>query len=134
MRYKPLCFHHVVQDFFKDLETWRQFFQQTKRAGRFEGEMLHGPHMDLMNKRLEAVSKGSARNEAQTEYLLCRFDVLGYIGAAEEKVASWTAKCGHLEEVEATLADFVVRTELDPFFSFFFFFRWGILELTTLQF
>nr|KAG5692778.1 hypothetical protein BaRGS_009394 [Batillaria attramentaria] len=95
------------KDLFKDLESWRQFFIQTKRAGRYEGEMLHGPHMDLMNKRLEAVTQGSSRNQAQIEYLLCRFDVLGYIGAAEEKVAVWTAKCGRQEEVEATLADYV---------------------------
>ena len=71
--------------------------------------MLHGPHMDLMNKRLEAAGKGANLNQTQIDYLLCRVDVLGYIGAAEEKVALWTAKCGHQDEVEATLADFVVR-------------------------
>ncbi|XP_076442566.1 muscle-specific protein 300 kDa-like isoform X3 [Babylonia areolata] len=94
------------KNFFKDLESWRQFLQQTKRAGRYEGEMLHGPHMDLMNKRLEAVSSGASLNQAQMEYLLCRFDVLGYIGAAEEKMALWTGKCGRLDSVEATLRDF----------------------------
>ncbi|KAK7104412.1 hypothetical protein V1264_019133 [Littorina saxatilis] len=97
--------HH--KEYFKDLETWKQFFQQTKRTGRFEGEMLHVHHMDLMNKRLEAVSKGSTHNQARIEYLLCHFEVVGYIGAAEEKVAAWTAKCGQQEDVEATLADYV---------------------------
>ena len=99
----------VFQEFFRDAETWKQFFLQTKRAGRFEGEMLHAPHMDMMNKRLEAVMSGAGLNQANIEYLLCRFDVLGYIGAAEEKVQEWTGKCGYLEEVSATLNDFLVR-------------------------
>jgi hypothetical protein len=93
---------------FRDAESWKQFFLQTKRAGRFEGEMLHAPHMDLMNKRLEAVCKGAGINQAQIEYLLCCYDVLGYIGAAEEKVAAWTAKCGYVEQVQDTLTDFLV--------------------------
>ncbi|KAL8590280.1 hypothetical protein ACOMHN_006396 [Nucella lapillus] len=95
------------KEFFKDMESWHQFFLQTKRAGRCEGELLHGPHMDLMSKRLEAVSGGASHNQKRMEYLLCRFDVLGYIEAAEGKVATWSAKCGRQEDVESTLQDFV---------------------------
>lgn len=97
------------QDFFKDLEGNQQFFQQTKRAGHYEGETLHGPHMDLMSKRLEAVTKGSDHNQAHMEYLLCHADVLGYIAAAVDKVAFWTAKCGLESEVETRLVDYMVR-------------------------
>lgn len=98
--------------FFTDLESYRQFFLQTKRAGRFEGETLHGPHMDLMNKRLEAVVSGAGLRQAQIEYLLCRFEILGYIGAAEEKLSNWKAKCGRQQVVEATLVDFMVSLQV----------------------
>ncbi|XP_025103982.1 nesprin-1-like isoform X4 [Pomacea canaliculata] len=99
------------KDFFKDLEGNQQFFQQTKRAGHYEGETLHGPHMDLMSKRLEAVTKGSDHNQAHMEYLLCHADVLGYIAAAVDKVAFWTAKCGLESEVETRLVDYMDLVE-----------------------
>ncbi|XP_076463750.1 muscle-specific protein 300 kDa-like isoform X7 [Babylonia areolata] len=99
------------KEFFKELDSWQQFFTKTKREGRFEGELLHAPHMDLMTKRLEAVSSGAGNHHKHMEYLLCRFDLLGYIEAAEGKVVVWTGKHGHQEDVEATLQDFVDTVE-----------------------
>ena len=108
MNLNPTPVLAITQDFFKDLGSWSQFFQQTKRSGRCDGELLHTPHMELMNKRLEAVTDKANYNQVAMDYILCRSDVLGYIEAAEDNVLTWTAKCGHQEDVETTLADFVV--------------------------
>lgn len=94
--------------FFKDLESQKQFFQQIKKAGRYEGESLHPPHLDLLHKRMDQVVKHAPRRQCRLEYLEVRYLLLAYLLAAEEKAALWTVKYGRLEEVEAMGEDYQV--------------------------
>ncbi|CAG5128720.1 unnamed protein product, partial [Candidula unifasciata] len=94
------------KEFFKDLEEWSHFFAQIKRAGRYEGLMLHGPHIDHLSKRLESISLCSALRLNKLEYNHLRYKLLACMLGAQTKVTQWTVKYGKQDAVECLLADY----------------------------
>ncbi|GFO48198.1 nesprin-1, partial [Plakobranchus ocellatus] len=95
------------REFFKDLEEWKQFFAQIKRAGRYEGMMLHGPQFDHLSKRLESVTLHSTVRQNRLDYTHMKYKLLAFLVMAESKLAQWTVKYGHQDEVEELLTDYV---------------------------
>ncbi|GFR66525.1 nesprin-1, partial [Elysia marginata] len=99
------------REFFKDLEEWKQFLAQIKRAGRYEGMMLQGRQFDHLCKRLESVTLHSTVRQNRLDYTHMRYKLLASLGMSEAKLAQWTVKYGHQDEVEDLLTDYVTVVE-----------------------
>ncbi|KAL5008450.1 hypothetical protein ScPMuIL_014031 [Solemya velum] len=108
-------FLHKHRDFFKDLESNRQFFLQVKRSGRYEGEFVSGPQVDNMANRLQHVCHDAPAREKKLAFEEIKYVLLSYLVASEIRLQSWTVKYGRQDSVEAMMEDyqeFVVQGEL----------------------
>ncbi|XP_035824390.1 nesprin-1 [Aplysia californica] len=103
--YAELAREH--REFFKDLESWKQFYAQIKRAGRYEGMMLQGRQIEHLSKRLETVTMLSTVRQNRLDYTHMRYKLLAFLVVAEAKLNQWTAKYGPQEAVEELLVDYV---------------------------
>ena len=79
-----------------------------KRAGRYEGEFLHPPHLDMLSKRLDKVSKLAPVRQKRLEFEEMKYRLAALLVAAEMKSQEWAAKYGSQESVELLLKDYQV--------------------------
>ncbi|XP_052236879.1 muscle-specific protein 300 kDa-like [Dreissena polymorpha] len=99
----------ILQDhrtFFKELEPQKTFFQQVRRAGKFEGTQIPAPQMDNLHQRLTRVCTMAPQRERRLEYEEMKHQLLAFLVASENKLKIWTVKYGHQPNVEALLADY----------------------------
>ncbi|KAH3752023.1 hypothetical protein DPMN_186631 [Dreissena polymorpha] len=99
----------LFQTFFKELEPQKTFFQQVRRAGKFEGTQIPAPQMDNLHQRLTRVCTMAPQRERRLEYEEMKHQLLAFLVASENKLKIWTVKYGHQPNVEALLADYKVR-------------------------
>ncbi|CAL1544282.1 unnamed protein product [Lymnaea stagnalis] len=107
--YADLAREHKA--FFKDLEEWKQFYIQIKRAGRYEGMALQGPQIEHISKRIEYVALHSVVRQNRLDYTHMRYKLLAFLVVAEAKLAQWTGRFGYQDSVEELLADYVNMVE-----------------------
>ncbi|KAH3846241.1 hypothetical protein DPMN_088540, partial [Dreissena polymorpha] len=99
----------ILQDhrtFFKELEPQKTFFQQVRRAGKFEGTQIPAPQMDNLHQRLTRVCTMAPQRERRLEYEEMKYQLLAFLVASENKLKIWTVKYGHQPKVEMLLADY----------------------------
>lgn len=94
------------QEYFKDGDSWKTFFYEVKKAGKYEGEFLIQPQMDSLATRLTALLKEYPRREKRLEFEEYQQRVLALRESAEAKLDLWKEKLGQQEEVEQMLEDY----------------------------
>lgn len=57
VNYIIIVFLIFLQDYFKDAESWKTFFDEVTRSEKYEGELLINVQMDSLAKRLTALLK-----------------------------------------------------------------------------
>ncbi|KAH9507324.1 hypothetical protein Btru_056910, partial [Bulinus truncatus] len=102
--YLELADQHRV--FFKDLDKWKKFFAQVKRAGQYEGLSLQGDQVEHMGKRLEWVSLHSTVRQNRLDYTHFRYKLLKYLEETQAKLEQWTVRYGKEDSIEKLLKDF----------------------------
>lgn len=95
-----------LQEYFKDAESWKTFFYEVKRAGKYEGEFLIQPQMDSLANRLTALLKEYPRREKRLAFEEYQQKVQALRESAEAKLQVWTEKLGQQEDVELMLEDY----------------------------
>ncbi|KAK6181528.1 hypothetical protein SNE40_009363 [Patella caerulea] len=99
--------------FFRDLDAQKAFFTQVKKSGKYEGESLHPPHMELMAKRLDRVCINAPVRQHRLEYEEAKMRVWSILVLTEGRVQKWSIKYGWQEEVEELYNDYQQLVEVN---------------------
>uniref|UniRef100_A0A2C9KCB0 Calponin-homology (CH) domain-containing protein n=1 Tax=Biomphalaria glabrata TaxID=6526 RepID=A0A2C9KCB0_BIOGL len=97
--------------FFKDLDKWKQFFAQVKRAGQYEGMPLQGEQIEHMGKRLDLVALQSIVRQNRLDYTHQKYKLMAQLKELEAKLEQWTSKYGKEDTVDKMLKDYIESIE-----------------------
>ena len=93
------------------MAVMKEQFDIVRQKEIYQGQFLPKDHIEHMDTRFAQVATSAQYSYKKLEFEELKYRLLAFLVVAEAKLKAWTVKYGRQAEVEALLADYMVRYE-----------------------